>query len=247
MNSSGNDVIIVTGAARGIGAAAARALARPGLTVVINYREQHQAAASLRDEIREMGGGAEIVAADIACEQEVATLFEHADRFGRLAGLVNNAGVTGAPARITDVSLATWERVFSVNVTGSFLCARAAIARFVQHGRGGNIVNVSSRAAQIGGGGAWSHYAASKGAIDTFTVGLAREWAAHNIRVNAVRPGLIDTEIHGKPLGGLERFKDMVPMGRIGRAEEVGQVVAWLFSPQASYMTGALLDIGGGW
>lgn len=243
--------LIVTGAGRGIGAAVARLAAQRNYSVAVNYAINDVAARRVVDEIRAAGGIATAIRGDVSVEADVIALFNEAERtLGPIVGLVNNAGITGGICRVEDLSTETLTRLFAVNVTGSFLCAREAIRRMAPRfgGSGGAIVNVSSRASKIGGGGDWVHYAASKGAIDTFTFGLANELGKDGIRVNAVSPGLIETEIHaaaGDP-GRLERMVGFVPLGRTGTAEEVAETVLWLLSPAASYVTGTIVDVGGG-
>jgi len=246
-----NGSLIVTGASRGIGAAIARLMARTGAAVAVNYSRDEAGAAEVVDAIARAGGRAVAIKADVAREEAVSRLFETAAReLGPVIGLVNNAGITGGFARVEALTAAAITEVLAVNVAGAFLCAREAVRRMsTRHGgSGGAIVNVSSLAARIGGGGEWVHYAASKGAINSFTVGLAREVGAEGIRVNAVAPGLIDTELHaaaGAP-ERLARLAPSTPMQRIGTAMEVAEAVAWLLSPAASYVTGTILEIGGG-
>ena len=240
-------VMIVTGGGRGIGAATARLGAERGYAVAINYRGSKEQAEALAAEIAAGGGRAIAVQGDVAKEADAVRLFETVDReFGPVTALVNNAGITGPTRRVADLDHETLRSVLDINVIGSFLCAREAVRRMstARGGAGGAIVNISSRASEIGGGGEFVIYGASKGAIDTFTVGLAREVAAEGIRVNAVNPGLIETEIH--PDGRLQRMVPMVPMGRAGTAEEVAEVILWLLSEAASYVTGARVPIGGG-
>ena len=243
--------LIVTGAGRGIGAAIAKLAGARGFRVVVNYTQNGQAVADVARHIVSSGGRASVIQADISRENEIVRLFEAAEReLGPITGLVNNAGVTGGFARVEAVTGATLTQVFGVNVIGAMLCAREAVKRMsTKNGRrGGAIVNISSRAAQIGGAGEWVHYAASKGALDTFTLGLAREVAAEGIRVNAVAPGLVDTELHaanGEP-GRLQRLMPTIPMGRAGTAQEVAEAVLFLLSAASSYSTGAILEVGGG-
>ncbi|MEW6465077.1 MAG: SDR family oxidoreductase [Pseudomonadota bacterium] len=244
-------VLLITGASRGIGATTARLAAREGWAVAVNYAAQREAADAVVRDIETAGGRALALQADVRDEAAVLRMFETIDaRLGRLGGLVNNAGVVDVSARLDAMDLARWRRMFDVNVIGSLLCAREAVRRMsTRHGgAGGAIVNVSSAASRLGSPGQYVDYAAAKGAIDSFTIGLAREVAAEGIRVNAVRPGLIDTEIHAS--GGLpDRVRDLahlVPMQRGGSAEEVAQAIVWLLSDAASYTTMSLLDVSGG-
>lgn len=243
-------VMIVTGGSRGIGAATVRLAASAGWSVCFSYGSSTEDARALVAEVSDAGGRALAVQADMATEAGVLALFAVCDRdFGAPDALVNNAGITGPIRRVADIDPDTLRRVFDLNVTGYFLAAREAVRRMstAHGGRGGAIVNVSSRAAPLGGGGEWVHYAASKGATDTFTIGLSREVGAEGIRVNAVRPGLIDTELHaaaGAP-DRLERLMGGVPMGRAGSAAEVAETILWLAGPQASYVSGALIDVSG--
>ncbi|MFM7026508.1 MAG: SDR family oxidoreductase [Limnohabitans sp.] len=244
-------VLLVTGGSRGIGAATALLAARQGWAVAVNYSANSLAADEVVRQIRTAGGRAMAVQADVADEAQVLRMFEQVDaQLGRLTGLVNNAGVVDVTARVEDMSVARWKRMFDINVIGSLICAREAVRRMsTRHGgRGGSIVNLSSAAARLGAPGQYVDYAAAKGAIDAFTIGLAKEVAGDGIRVNAVRPGLIDTEIHAS--GGLpNRVKDLqhqVPMGRGGSAEEVAQTIVWLLSDAASYTTMSLLEVSGG-
>lgn len=246
-----NDVVLVTGGGRGIGAASALGCARAGYAVAVNYSANSLAADAVVRAIRDAGGSAMAVRADVADEAQVVAMFAHIDaKLARLTALVNNAGIVDVPARVDQMGAARLARMFAVNVVGSMLCAREAVRRMstAHGGAGGAIVNLSSAAARLGAPGQYVDYAASKGAIDTFTLGLAREVAAEGIRVNAVRPGLIETDIHAS--GGLpDRVRDLtpsVPMQRGGSAEEVAAAVVWLLSPAASYTTGALLDVAGG-
>ncbi|MDU9412967.1 SDR family oxidoreductase [Pseudomonas sp. zfem005] len=244
-------VMLITGASRGIGAATARLAAARGYALCINYRRQREAAEQLVDEITRQGGRAIAVAADVADERQVAQLFAAIDsEFGRLDVLVNNAGMLERQARLDEIDGARLLRVFGANVFGSFHCAREAIRRMsTRHGgRGGAIINLSSIAARLGAPNEYIDYAGAKGAIDAMTVGLAKEVAAEGIRVNAVRPGVIRTEIHasgGEP-GRVERVAASIPMGRGGEAEEIAKAILWLASDEASYTTGALLDVAGG-
>ena len=249
--TSPTTLLLVTGGSRGIGASVARLAARQGYTVCLSYRQQREQAEALVAQIQADGGHALAVQADVADEADVLRLFERLDaQPGRLGGLVNNAGMLERQARVIDMDAARWRRVFETNVIGSFLCAREAVRRMstARGGAGGAIVNLSSRAAKLGSPGEFVAYAASKGAIDTFTHGLAREVAAEGIRVNAVAPGLIETEIHassGEP-GRVERLKAGVPMQRGGHPDEVARAVLWLLSAEASYITGTVVDVSGG-
>ena len=243
--------ILITGGGRGIGAAIAIAAARAGYDVALSYKSDSKRAEAVVADIKALGRKAFALQSDVAREDEVVALFARVDReFGPLNALVNNAGITGRAARVQDVDAAAVNEVMAANVTGSFICAREAVRRMStrQGGRGGAIVNISSAASRHGSPGEYIHYAASKGAIDTFTVGLAREVADDGIRVNAIRPGLIDTEIHassGIP-GRVARITPTIPLKRIGRADEVASAVLWLLSDAASYVTGAILDVSGG-
>ncbi|MCE5364819.1 SDR family oxidoreductase [Pseudomonas anguilliseptica] len=244
-------VMLITGASRGIGAATAKLAAAQGYALCLNYHRQQAAAEALANEITQAGGQAIAVQADVADEGQVLQLFAQLDRhFGRLDVLVNNAGILEPQMRLEQMELARWQRVFAANVFGSFLCCREAITRMStrQGGSGGAIVNLSSVAAKLGAPGEYIDYAAAKGAIDSMTLGLAKEVAADGIRVNAVRPGVIETEIHasgGEP-DRVARVSQSVPMGRGGLASEVAEAVLWLASEQASYTSGALLDVSGG-
>ena len=244
-------VIIVTGGSRGIGAATAQIAAARGYAVCITYRERKDAADEVVDAILLAGGQAIAVAADVAQEEQVVQLFETVDReLGRVTALVNSAGILERQMRVQDMDAGRINRIFATNVTGSFLCAREAIRRMstLRGGTGGAIVNLSSAASRIGSPGEYVDYAASKGAIDSFTLGLSKEVAHEGIRVNAVRPGVIHTDIHasgGEP-GRVERVKESIPMQRGGQVDEVALAIMWLLSDEASYTTGALLDVAGG-
>jgi NAD(P)-dependent dehydrogenase (short-subunit alcohol dehydrogenase family) len=243
--------LIVTGASRGIGAAIAQLAGSRGFSVAVNFAKGEEEARRVADQIISAGGRARAIRADIAREEDVVALFQTAEReLGPIKALVNNAAITGGFSRVDSVSAKTLEQVMAVNVTGAVLCAREAVRRMstLHGGTGGAIVNVSSRAARTGSAGEWVHYAASKGAIDSFTIGLAREVATEGIRVNAVAPGLIETGLHaanGAP-DRLERLAPTIPMQRAGTPIEVAEGVLWLLSPAASYTTGAILEVGGG-
>ena len=244
-------VMIVTGGGRGIGAATARLAAQRGYAVCVNYVRNPGAAHGVIDAIRNAGGRAIAVQADVAIEADVVRLFgEATQQFGRLTALVNNAGILERHARLDEMDSARFERVFATNITGAFLCAREAVRRMSPRhgGRGGAIVNVSSMAARLGSPGEYVDYAASKGAIDALTIGLAREVAEEGIRVNAVRPGVIYTDIHasGGEAGRVDRVKSTVPMKRGGQPDEVARAILWLASDEASYSTGTFIDVSGG-
>jgi NAD(P)-dependent dehydrogenase (short-subunit alcohol dehydrogenase family) len=249
MQQSGT--LIVTGASRGIGAAIARLASHHGYAVAVNFHSGETEAKRVAAEIVGSGGRALPVRADVSREEDILRLFKTAEQqLGPIKALVNNAGVTGRFARVENVTAEAIAKTLAVNVTGSILCAREAVRRMStkRGGSGGAIVNISSIAARTGAAGEWVHYAASKGAIDAFTIGLAREVATEGIRVNAVKPGLVDTEIHaasGEP-GRLQRLMGTIPMNRPGQPNEIAEAVLWLLSPAASYVTGSILEIGGG-
>ena len=246
-----NSVILITGGSRGIGAATALLAARQGFAVAVNYSANSLAADEVVRQIRATGGTAITVQADVAVEAQVMAMFEKVDaKLGPLSALVNNAGVVDMASRVDEMSVERIRRMFDINVLGSFICAREAIQRMSTRwgGAGGAIVNLSSVAARLGGAHQYVDYAASKGAIDTFTIGLAKELALEGIRVNAVRPGIIETDIHASG-GQPDRARDMaplVPMQRSGSAEEVAKAIVWLLTDDASYVTGAVLDVAGG-
>jgi NAD(P)-dependent dehydrogenase (short-subunit alcohol dehydrogenase family) len=244
-------LLLVTGGSRGIGAATARLAASQGWTVVVNYATNAGAAAQVVGDIERAGGRAFAVAADVASDEQVVELFRTIDRdIGSLDALVNNAGVVDVAQRVDEMSPARWQRMFAVNVFGTMACAREAVRRMsTRHGgRGGTIVNVSSVASRLGSPNQYVDYAAAKAAVDAFTLGLAREVATEGIRVNAVRPGIIDTEIHasgGQP-DRATRLSPQIPMQRPGRADEIADAIMWLAGDNSSYATGAIVDVTGG-
>ena len=243
-------VVIVTGGSRGIGAATAWLAAERGYAVVVNYAASVEAAQAVCADIHARGGTAVAVRGDVSLEADIDHIFAAADRLGTLVGLVNNAGVIDVAARVEEFELARLTRMFAVNTLGTILCAGRAVKRMsTRHGgKGGSIVNITSAAAKLGAPGNYVDYAAAKGAVDSFTVGLALEVAGEGIRVNGVRPGIIDTEIHAS--GGIpDRAAQMassLPMPRAGRAEEVARAILWLLSEEASYTTGTVIDVTGG-
>ena len=244
-------VVLITGASRGIGAETARLAAARGYALCLNYHRNRKAAETLCESLVSDGHHAIIHQADVGVEAEVEAMFRAIDNeFGRLDGLVNNAGILEAQSDVVDMSRARWQRIFDINVMGSFLCAREAVKRMstAQGGHGGSIVNLSSRAADLGAAHEYVDYAAAKGAIDAFTIGLAREVGDQGIRVNAVKPGLIYTEIHaagGEP-GRVDRLKSGVPMQRGGLPTEVAEAILWLLSESSSYTSASFIDVAGG-
>jgi len=246
-----NQVIVITGASRGIGAATARLAAARGYAVCVNFRKNQTAADAIVDDIQSKGGQAVAVAADISLEADVVRLFKTVDtHLGPLTALVNNAGILKTQMHVENMDAARIHRIFAVNSVGCILCAREAVKRMSSKkgGNGGAIVNVSSAASRLGSAGEYVDYAASKGAIDSFTIGLSQEVAAEGIRVNAVRPAFIYTDIHasgGEP-DRVDRIKDAIPLKRGGRPEEVANAIMWLVSDEASYVTGTFIDLAGG-
>jgi NAD(P)-dependent dehydrogenase (short-subunit alcohol dehydrogenase family) len=245
-----NGVLVVTGGSRGIGAATCILGAERGYAVVVNYTSNVDAAERVCARIHQQGGNAVAVRGDVSQPEDVEHIFKAADRLGPVTALVNNAGIIMPAARVDEIDAARLAKTFAVNVTGTFLCSREAVRRMsTRHGgKGGGIVNISSGASKLGGAGIYLDYAASKGAIDTFTVGFALEVAGEGIRVNAVRPGVIETEIHastGDP-GRVERMAAQLPMPRAGTADEVAKAILWLLSDEASYSTGTTITVSGG-
>jgi len=243
-------VVIITGGSRGIGRATALAAAARGYRVVVGYASNAAAANEVVAAIEASNGKAIAVKCDVAEESDILALFNAADKFGTLGALVNNAGIVGHSIRVEDMSAERIQRMMAVNVTGSFLCAREAVKRMSNRhgGKGGVIVNLSSVAAKLGSPNTYVDYAASKGAIDSFTIGLGQEVAGEGIRVAGIRPGLIDTDIHasgGQP-DRAHQLAPSVPMKRVGTADEIANAVVWLMSDEASYVTGAILDVSGG-
>ncbi len=237
--------LIVTGASRGIGAATAIRAAQDGWDVVLTFRKDRAAAEAVAAVCRDFGVRTDVICVDVAVEMDVLDLFEQAQNLGPVRGLVNNAGVITPLGPVADLESEDLENVFSVNVYGAFFCAREAV-RLMQEGGGGSIVNVSSRAAVLGSAGRYVGYAASKAALDALTVGLAGEVVGQGIRVNGVRPGVVDTEIHVDDPEVLAQRAAMIPMRRFGTPEEIAEAIVWLLSPAASYVTGTTLDVGGG-
>jgi NAD(P)-dependent dehydrogenase (short-subunit alcohol dehydrogenase family) len=244
-------VLVVTGGSQGIGAAVARLASQRGYAVAISYQRAKDAADAVVRDIRDSGQAAIAAQAEMADEASIVALFQTVDRaLGPVTGLVNNAGITGPVAKLDDLTAAVLDEVMTVNVGGCFLALREAARRMAtdRGGSGGAVVNVSSRAAVLGGPNEWVHYAASKGAVDSLTIGAAKELAPRGIRVNAVSPGLIDTEIHAKAgmPDRLQRMAGGIPLGRAGTADEVARVVLWLLSEEAAYVTGAIVPVSGG-
>jgi len=251
MSSGDARLVIVTGGSRGIGAAVARLAAVRGYAVAVNYLQNQRAALRVVEQIESSGGSAVLIQGDVAQEADIVRLFKEAEEaFGPVYGLVNNAGITGGFSRVEDIQTKNLIDALVTNIAGPILCSREAVRRMSTRngGLGGSIVNISSLAARTGGAGEWVHYAATKGAVNSFTVGLAREVAVEGIRVNAVAPGLIDTDLHASN-GAPDRLRELspaIPVRRPGRAEEIAEGVVWLLSDAASYTTGAILEIGGG-
>jgi NAD(P)-dependent dehydrogenase (short-subunit alcohol dehydrogenase family) len=243
--------LVITGGSRGIGAATARLAAQNGYAVCVGYRSDEAAAEGVAIEIRSAGGDAIAVHVDVSKEEDVVALFETAERsFGPLAGLVNNAAMLERHSRVEEISFARLQRIFAVNAIGPFLCSREAVRRMStkRGGAGGSIVNVSSSSARMGSPNEYVDYAATKGALETLTIGLSKEVAREGIRVNGVRPGHIYTDIHGSggEPGRVDRLKDTIPMGRGGQPEEVAEAIVWLLSDKASFVTGGFVNVSGG-
>lgn len=244
-------IALITGASRGIGAASALTAAKLGFDIALNYANNQQAAQEVAEQVRALGRNAVVLQADIGNQAEVMQLFNDVDeQLGTISALINNAGILENASRLDAMSVERWERVFRINVFGCFMCAKEAVKRMssLYGGHGGSIVNISSVAARMGSPFEYVDYAASKGAVDTMTLGLAKEVAAEGIRVNAVRPGLIYTDIHasgGEP-DRVDRLSTLIPMKRGGSAQEVADVVAWLLSEQSAYVTGTTIDVSGG-
>jgi NAD(P)-dependent dehydrogenase (short-subunit alcohol dehydrogenase family) len=249
--NNGKKIALITGASRGIGAASALAAAKLGYDIAINYASNQQAAQEVADQVRALGRKVVVLQADIGNETDVIKLFKHVDeQLGVITALVNNAGILENHSRVDAMSLERWQRVFRINVFGCFMCAKEAVKRMstLHGGKGGSIVNISSVASRLGSPFEYVDYAASKGAVDAMTLGLGKEVAAEGIRVNAVRPGLIYTDIHAS--GGVpdrvDRLSSLIPMKRGGSAQEVADAVAWLLSDQSAYITGTTIDVSGG-
>lgn len=243
--------VLITGGSRGIGAATARLAAASGWDVVLTYRSDRAAADEVVEDIVRSGGIAEAVLTDVGVEADIIKLFEHCrERYGRIDGLVNNAGILPPVGAFADISLERWQTTMTINAAGPFLCCREAVRQMtaIEPERGGSIVNVSSMSAPLGAPGEFIDYAASKGALESMTIGLSKELGPRNIRVNAVRPGLIDTEIHSSAgdSGRIARLGRTVPLGRAGSAQETAAAIVWLLSDAASYVTGSILPVSGG-
>ncbi len=241
--------MLITGGSRGIGAATALQAAKRGYSVAVNYNKHKRRADSIVESINRSGGNAIAYQADVSNENDVIAMFDQVDtQMGPITALVNSAGILAPLAQVIDIDIARLKRIFEVNVFGTIICAREAVKRMSCNGSGGAIVNISSGAARLGAPNDYVDYAASKAAVDTFTIGLAKEVASDGIRVNGVRPGFIDTEMHNS-VGGKERFeqvKHTIAMGRVGTGEEIAEAILWLLSDQASYCTGTIVDVTGG-